>query len=470
MKAAIYIRVSTEEQAKEGYSVKAQLEKLKAFCFSQNWEIANTYLEEGKSAKDLERPQLQKMLSELNVFDVVVVYKLDRLSRSVSDINHLLNTFEKNDVSFRSSTEPYDTTSSQGKLLINIFASLAQFEREQLAERVHFGMKQMTLEGKRAGGKAPFGYVYENGKLVISPVESKWVKFIFDNYKSKGQKAIAAELNNMGIKSSLGNYWRSPVVYSIATNPIYSGYIRWNYRKTGGKKTGEEIIVKGEHDPIVSKEQFDEVQEVITQRAGKGFKGHVHYPFTGLLKCARCESPMVGARKKKKHGYHRFYRCTGRFHSGICDMPVIAEPIIEEEFLKRLELPAYNEQKIEKEADNTEEIQRQLAKIKKKMALIKELYTDGDYTKQEYREKLERERKKEEALTRQLRTSSSDIDYKLVNEIIHNMKAHWQHFTYEGRKEMLHTIVESLTIEVKEAHTGGPGKKTKIEITDHQMK
>jgi site-specific DNA recombinase len=472
MRVATYRRVSTDMQAEEGFSLEAQKSRLGAYVESQGWKVVKEYVDEGFSAKNTDRPALTMLMNDIKKekFDIVLVYKLDRLVRSVADLHNLLSLFERHNVKFKSATEVFDTTSAMGRLFITIVAAMAEWERDNLSERVHMGMKQMVLEGKRAGAKAPFGYEYKDGKLIINETESKWVRYIFDNYKTKGQKAIATQLNDMGVKSPNGNYWRGNVVYSVATNPIYAGYIRWNYRKTGGKKTGEEVIVKAEHEPLVTKQQFDELQEIITGRSGKGFKGNVHYPFTGVLKCARCGYPMIGGSRQRKNDRYRFYRCSGRFHSGICDMPIVGENVIEEEFLKRLELPMYEEKEIQHESTGTEEIERQLAKIKKKMELIKELYTDGDYTKQQYREKLEIERKKEEALTRQLETSSPVVDYKLVNEIIHNLKSHWQQFTYEGRKDMLHTIVESLTIDVIETHKGGPGIKAKIKITDYQMK
>ncbi|MEK5065945.1 recombinase family protein [Cytobacillus sp. FSL R5-0596] len=473
MRVAIYRRVSTEMQKEEGFSLEAQTNRLNAYALSQGWTIVEDYADEGFSAKNIDdRPAMQRLIRDLKKekFDIVLVYKLDRLVRSVTDLHSLLSLFEQYNVKFKSATEEFNTTSALGRLFITLVAAMAAWERENLSERVHMGMKQMVLEGKRAGAKAPFGYEYQDGKLIINEMESKWVKYIFDNYKTKGQKAIATQLNDMGVKSPNGNYWRGNVVYSMATNPIYAGYIRWNYRKTGGKKTGEEVIVKAEHEPFVTKEHFDELQDIITGRSGKGFKGNVHYPFTGVLKCARCGYPMIGGSRKRKTDRYRFYRCSGRFHSGICDMPIVGESAIEEEFLKHLELPMYEEKTISQETDNTEEIERQLAKINKKMALIKELYTEGDYTKQEYRDKLEIERKKEEALTRQLATSSPGIDYKYVNEIIHNAKNHWQYATYEERKEMIHTIVENLTIDVIESHKGGPGTKAKIAITNYQMK
>ncbi|WP_052738057.1 recombinase family protein [Bacillus sp. SA1-12] len=148
MRAALYIRVSTHEQV-EGYSISAQKRQLAAYCESQGWEIANYYIEEGVSAKNTNRPELQRMLTHIRegLIDVVVVYKLDRLTRSVLDLYNLLQTFEKYNCKFKSSTEVYDTTSAVGRMFITLVASFAQFERERLGERVRMGMEQKAKEG-----------------------------------------------------------------------------------------------------------------------------------------------------------------------------------------------------------------------------------------------------------------------------------------------------------------------------------
>lgn len=302
MKAALYVRVSTEEQAKEGYSIKAQEQRLTDFANSQGWNITHTFIDDGYSAKDLDRPQMKEMIEKIKekAFDVVLVYRLDRLVRSVMNLHELLMLFDDHKVMFKSATEMFDTTSAMGRFFITLVGAMAQWERENLAERVHMGMKRMVEEGKRAGGTAPFGYDLEDGKLVINHEEAKWVRFIFDAYRTKGKRAIAEVLNNNGIKTKQGNYWQDGVVTYVATNPIYCGYLRWNYRKESGQRTYDEIIIKADHDPIVSKEDFDEIQLIMKSRAGKGFKGDTFYPFTGVLRCSRCGKPLIGAKRRKR--------------------------------------------------------------------------------------------------------------------------------------------------------------------------
>ena len=159
MKTAIYVRVSTEEQAKEGYSISAQQQRLKDYVKSQDWNIYKIYIDEGFSAKNLDRPKMQELIKDCKkgLFDVILVYRLDRLVRSVSNLHELLQLFDKYNVKFKSATEMFDTTSAMGRFFITLVGAMSQWERENLAERVHMGMKRMVEEGKRAGGSAPCG-------------------------------------------------------------------------------------------------------------------------------------------------------------------------------------------------------------------------------------------------------------------------------------------------------------------------
>src|SRR5690606_28162321 len=212
LKVAVYIRVSTQMQVEEGYSLAAQKERLKAFAYSQGWEIVQYYVDEGVSAKDLNRPELQRMLKDMKakLFDIVLVYKLDRLTRSVIDLDKLLTEFNKYDVKFKSSTEIYDTTTATGRLFIRLVASMAQWERENLSERVSFGMEQKAKEGKWVINVPPFGYDRTTeGYLEIIEHEAVIVKRIYKMYLSGkyGIAKIAKFLNENNLLTKSGSYW-----------------------------------------------------------------------------------------------------------------------------------------------------------------------------------------------------------------------------------------------------------------------
>jgi site-specific DNA recombinase len=468
MKAALYPRVSTDEQFKEGYSLAAQLEKMRAFCFSQGWTIYEEYTEEGKSAKDMERPQLKRLLSDLPKFDVILVYKLDRLSRNVGDINYLLNMFEQNKVAFKSVTEPYDTTTAQGKLLINIFASLAQFEREQLGERTYMGMSRKHEEGQRNGGRAPFGYsLNQEGKLVIEEKEAKWVKWMFDSFQTKGKKVITEQLNKNGVRTRTGTLWNTSAVDYVVSNPVYYGALRWNYRTKQGNRTYEEVVVEGDHPAIVTKEVYDEIKKVRKGRVNTGWKSRTFYPFSSILYCHRCGKSMSGSKRKKADGSdYRFYKCSGRFEYKICDMPVIAEDTIEQVFLESLNYIEMNIEAPEQVEIDIDGIKKELKRIEKRKDNIKELFFDGDLSKKEYKEKIENEIEKENALLRSLESVTETPSSEIINEIVTNLKDKWAEISLENRKLALSKLFKKISIECVKSHNGGLGERPVIEITN----
>mgnify|MGYP002624550982 FL=1 len=174
MRAALYIRVSTDEQAREGFSIDAQKRKLLAYAESQDWDVVSVLVDDGYSTKDLNRPAMQELLQKVRneEIDVVLVFKLDRLTRSVRDLYALLDEFSRHDVGFRSAQEQFDTTTTMGRAMLGILGIFAQWERETIAERVRFGMEQKVREGKKPGGKYPFGYD-RKGNLIPDEAEIK---------------------------------------------------------------------------------------------------------------------------------------------------------------------------------------------------------------------------------------------------------------------------------------------------------
>jgi site-specific DNA recombinase len=468
VKAALYVRVSTDEQAKEGYSLDAQEEKLEAFCFSQGWEIVKIYREEGQSAKNINRPQLQLLLNDLHLYDVVLVYKLDRLSRSVSDINNLLQTFDRNNVSFKSATEPYDTTTAQGKLLINIFASLAQFEREQLSERVRMGMEKKTKSGKWAGGKPPYGYFFEGDRLYTDDNEREVVIKIFEMAKTQGFYTIAKRLTQMGYPTKKGGEWHVDSVRDIANNPIYAGYLTFNESvKEYKKPPREQNLYEGNHERIIDREEFWELQDILDKRRGSGGKRETsNYYFSSILKCGRCGHSMSG--HKSPSG--KTYRCSGKKAGKKCTSHIIKEENLLRTVLNQLddlfnnihgstEVTDINQSKINQLEQELRSIQRL---IKKQKAMFEADIIDID----ELIEKTDSLRENEKKIMSELKqykqgnpTKTDEIQY-----ITENIKSLWEYADDLERKQMINTLFSQLVIDTVDDYKRGTGIPREIII------
>ncbi|HEM1577634.1 TPA: recombinase family protein, partial [Listeria monocytogenes] len=309
MTVGIYIRVSTEEQVKEGFSISAQKEKLKAYCTAQGWEDFKFYVDEGKSAKDMHRPLLQEMITHIKkgLIDTVLVYKLDRLTRSVVDLHNLLSIFDEYNCAFKSATEVYDTSSAMGRFFITIISSVAQFERENTSERVSFGMAEKVRQGEYIP-LAPFGYVKgPDGKLIINEAEKEIFLHVV-NMVSTGYslRQTCEYLTNIGLKTRRSNdVWKVSTLIWMLKNPAVYGAIKWNNE-----------IYENTHEPLIDKTTFDKLANILSIRSKSttSRRGHVHHVFKGRLICPQCGKRLSGLRtkyvnKNKETFYNNNYRC-----------------------------------------------------------------------------------------------------------------------------------------------------------------
>jgi site-specific DNA recombinase len=252
MRAAIYARVSTEDQAKEGFSIAAQVKRLNAYCKARGWVVAGEYLDEGHSGRSIERPAYKSMMSEIDKWDVLVVLKMDRIHRNSINFTFMMNALKDAGKEFNSMQESFDTTTAMGRFVMDIIQRIAQLESEQIGERVKVGMTQKAKKGKGLlGFPAPYGYVWEGHDLIQSPQQAEVVRQIYREYLACCPiSQIAARLNFLQIPTKHEAKWEKGTVYAILTNPIYTGYSIW-----------DEIIQKGKHDQIIETAIFEEVQE-----------------------------------------------------------------------------------------------------------------------------------------------------------------------------------------------------------------
>ncbi len=264
-RVAIYTRVSTEDQAKEGFSLDAQMEKLQAYCSARGWEIAGKYVDNGYSGRDINRPAYKEMMENIDRWDVLLVMKMDRIHRNSKNFMLMMENLNEKGKEFVSMTESLDTSTAMGRFVMDIIQRIAQLESEQIGERVYVGMRQKAKDGKgMLGSPAPYGYEYRNGNFVEVENEINAVRKIYSMYLNGNSLGdIVSWLNESGAKTKRGGRWSKKTVARILSNPVYCGLIEW-----------EDIIVPGQHDGIVDVEEFNKVQKLKhgkAHRKGKNF-------------------------------------------------------------------------------------------------------------------------------------------------------------------------------------------------------
>jgi site-specific DNA recombinase len=259
LRAAIYTRVSTEDQAKEGFSLDAQLDKLKSYCKARDWIVADEYIDDGYSGRNVKRPAYSRMMEELEKWDLLLVLKMDRIHRNSKNFMIMMEFLNKNKKEFVSMSESFDTSNAMGRFVMNILQLVAQLESEQIGERVYIGMEQKArINGGVLGFNIPYGYFYSDGLLIKTPNESNIIKDIYAWYKDgKSMGEIAKLLNSNKIPTKNQGFWAKKMVSTILKNPIYCGFLHW-----------EKYINKSNNEAIITIEDFNIVQKIITDRRG----------------------------------------------------------------------------------------------------------------------------------------------------------------------------------------------------------
>ncbi len=272
MRAAIYVRVSTEEQAAEGYSIGAQKEMLQDYCIVEGWEVAGVYEDDGYSGRSVKRPAYQRMMSEMDSWDVLLVIKMDRIHRNSRNFMNMMEVLSKHGKMFVSQSEALDTTNALGRFVVDMIQRLAQLESEQIGERTYMGMREKaeTLdkaeEGKRTMGfTPPFGYRLENGGLEEEPDELPIVSRMFSEYLGGStMDEISWSLGREGILTRRGNPWNKRNMSTVLHNPVYAGYMRW-----------EDVLIRHHARTAVSIEEFNRTQELMASKVRDPSKRNV---------------------------------------------------------------------------------------------------------------------------------------------------------------------------------------------------
>ena len=330
-KCVIYIRVSTEMQV-DGYSLDGQKTILTDYYEREKMIIKGIYEDAGKSGRSIEgRPAFRQMLSDIEdglEIDYVLVYKLSRFGRNALDILNSLDFIQSYGVNLISVTDCIDSSQTSGKLLISVLSAVSEIERENIIEQTMNGRREKARQGLWNGGFAPYGYSLVNKKLVINEEEALAIKMIFDIYANteKGSGGVAKELNDKGIKKNKRKtgkleIWTANTVCEILDNPVYVGMIAFGRRikeKVKGTKdtyhivnAKDYILVEGQHEPLISKEQW----EIVNEKRKKNTHRYdlteesKYYVLSGILYCPLCDRPMNINKTRNTSGQNHHYYC-----------------------------------------------------------------------------------------------------------------------------------------------------------------
>ena len=320
IRVGTYVRRSTDEEH-QPYSIEAQDNSLSAYIESQpRWRLAKRFSDDASGA-NTDRPGLQQALAaaRAGVIDVLLVYRVDRFSRRLRDLVELLDELDAAKVIFRSATEPVDTSTPMGRMLLQLLGMFAEFERDVIIDRVVNGMERKAAAGRWRGGVRPFGYAPhpDTGVLQIEDNERPVVRAIYTAYTDEriGSRAIAKRLNDNGHRTAVGGPWSGHQVIRVLSNSVYAGEI--NFR---------DITVPNAHEAIIDTDTFTVAQNIIAARGeehSRRASNASDYLFTGKLRCPECGKSMIGTAATGRSKTYRYYTCfaRARYGSKECSAP-----------------------------------------------------------------------------------------------------------------------------------------------------
>lgn len=439
MNVGIYVRVSTREQAQEGYSIGEQIERLTKYAEAHGWHIAKVYTDAGYSGGNMDRPSLKDLIHDVDSLDAVLVYKLDRLSRSQKDTLYLIeDVFMKHGVSFVSMSENLDTGSPFGKAMIGILAVFAQLEREQIKERMTIGREGRAKEGLwRGGGIIPIGYDYKDGKLVINEFEAMQIREAFRLYANGASlRKIEDEFSKNGYVTKYGK-WRTSRISQILENPLYVGKVTFS---------GEEY--DGVHEAIVPVELFEKCVAKKSVYKANGVK-HSSSLLGGLLFCKRCGARYAHWSASRGYEYYSCYSRRKIMKEMIVDPDCKnknyrkekLESMVLGEIAKFAKAPMKEVQK----TDTDKPIRDEIRKINRQRMRILDLYATGMFTVEELQNKLQPlmdQKDKLEASLEKKRTSKDE-----AISLFRSYKDVIEHGTEEDLRILVHSLIDKIEID-----------------------
>lgn len=459
----LYPRVSTEDQFRNGHSLDEQKERMLKLCDYKNYEVYKVYEDAGISAKNMNRPAFQEMIQDIKdgKINKIIVYKLDRLTRSIKDLEEICTFLEENNCSLESMCEDINTSTANGKFFIRMLTILAQLEIERTSERTKFGMVGAVKKGHFVG-RPPIGYDKIDKKLVINDIESEVIRRIFDLYiKGIAANAITKLLNE---EKALNRKWIPTLIDRILSNEIYIG--NYVHRKTVSDEESQKFI--GVAPAIIEEEVFN-IAQVQKQKNLKNYKRKQTYIFMQSIKCPKCGTIMRGCSSKshtgEKHCYYQCANCKTR----------VSEKKIEKQMINFLDdmldffllidntYKPYLYQDTEKELKKCNKI---IDELNTKEKRIKSAFVDGILEEIELKDELDfikNQRKITEEKIKNLTIKESTEDHKNEMKLIYNLKQleqiknksyyvrknHlWDKLSKEQKQELVFKYIDNISIKV----------------------
>lgn len=478
--AGLYIRVSTERQVREGYSVSAQKDNLSNFARQQGWKIFNIYADEGISAKNIEdRPEVKKLISDIKnkLVDVVVLYKFDRLTRDSKDTEEIIELIQNCGIEvFTLSGGVVDVSTATGRFTVRVNGAVAQLEREQTIERVKIAFEQKVKQGYTlACATTCYGYdrkIHEK-EQTINKEESKIVKRIFKMYlDGKTLSEICNILNMEKVPTkkagrivkkryenstyTINSIWMPKTIRLILSNPTYIGKVRYHIGKEDG------FVVDGKHEPIISQNMWNEVQiklsKIKTTHKTNLPKDDVYY--CGTLVCGICGKKLTTCRSnqidsKGNKVVFKGYRCVNR-EKKLCTCMGMSHKKVENAFLDYMDniedLTEIDNIEIKDKNCDIEELEnlkKRLMQANNKKREVMDLFMLDNIT----HEQLKYMTKELDEKINILKQEISSLELALTpkekinkQEISKTIKEHWQYLSNRERLEFLNNFVKEITI------------------------
>ena len=464
----LYMRVSTEDQAREGFSLSEQKERLKAFCKFKEYEIKDYYEDAGISAKTgNERPEFIRLVEDIKSgkINTIVALKLDRISRSIFDWENIMKTLEKYNADIVCVNDDINTTSANGKMISRIMMSVSQNEIERTSERTKVGLAGAIKQG-HIPNRSPLGFTRDNKKLVPDPLTKDIVVRVFDLYlEGKSHQTIANIFNKEQVLNKTN--WYDSTIQKILSNELYKGDF------VNGKRTKQPIYYENVVEPIVSKEKWNNCQSQKLRNA-RHYERTGTYLFTNKLKCFKCGRFLGGHASSKKNGkkyyYYKCEHCKSSFKEADIEQQLLAifiELIKTDELINNYYTPFIKSKFDNKEINYNKQIKdfdKQLDRIK--TAYIKGIMKLEDFDKEikhiEYQKNNLENKLKEQKQYENLNFTIDDLlilqdkqnmDIFIKPEIFFSNIYGWLNLLKEEKQRITATYIDNLVVEKKNDKT-----------------